>query len=101
MLAFTYDHMEISRDEWEAGMGTQVAALNKRLLSTIDEVLARHPDAVIVLFSDHGGRADSDDTAELHRSFLAARTPDHPRLFANAPFAEEVIRTLLRSYRSN
>ncbi len=56
---------------------------------------------MIVLFSDHGGRADRADEAELHRSFLAARTPDHPELYAANPEAEEVIRTLLGAYGSN
>jgi len=56
---------------------------------------------VIVLFSDHGGRADWEDEAELHRSFLAARTPGHPGLYADNPKAEEVIRTLLGAYGSN
>ena len=101
IFAPSFDDMGLTREEWEGGMSAQVAALNGKLLDTIDRILTRHPDAVIVLFSDHGGRADWADEAELHRSFLAARTPDHPGLYADDPKAEEVIRVLLGAYGSN
>ena len=101
LYAHTFEEMGISRDAWDEGMRAQVAALNDQLLRTIDRVLDRHPDAVIVLFSDHGGRADTTDIEELHRSFLAARTPGHPGLYAAKPAAEDVIRTLLGAYGSN
>jgi len=99
--AHTSQEMEISHAEWAAGMTTQVEWVNRQLLPAIDRVLAQHSDAVIVLFSDHGGREDWGDEAELHRSFLAARTPDHPGLYADNPVAEEIIRVLLATYRSN
>ena len=98
IFVHTYVDMGLTHEEWAAGMIAQVAALNGKLLDTIDRILDRHPDAVIVLFSDHGGREDRADEAELHRSFLAARTPDHPGLYAANPEAEEVIRTLLGAY---
>ena len=47
----------------------------------IDEILAERSDAVIVLFSDHGGRMSLPGD-EVHHSFLAARTPGNARLFA-------------------
>ena len=54
------------------------------LLEAVDEILAERSDAVIVLFSDHGGRhAVPGD--EVHHSFLAARTPGNSRLFDAEP----------------
>ena len=101
IFAPSFDDMGLTREEWAGGMAAQVAALNEKLLDTVDRILDQHPDAVIVLFSDHGGRADWADEAELHRSFLAARTPGHPDLYADDPKAEDVIRTLLGAYGSN
>jgi hypothetical protein len=97
----TYERMGLSRDEWAAGMVAQVSALNARLVDAIDRVLDDHPDAVIVLFSDHGGRADLADEAELHRSFLAARTPGYPGLYTDNPLAGDVLRTLFSAYGSD
>jgi len=101
MYAYTFAELGISREAWAEGMAAQINGLNARILTTIDQVLDRDLDAVIVLFSDHGGRADAADTAELHRSFLAARTPGHPHLYGDAPLAADVIRVLLDAYESN
>lgn len=101
IYAHTFAELGTTHEAWAEGMAAQIEGLNARLLTTIDQVLERDPDAVIVLFSDHGGRADTADTAELHRSFLAARTPGHPGLYGDAPLAANVIRVLLAAYGSN
>jgi hypothetical protein len=64
--------------------------LNTRLIESVDQIIARHPDAEIVLFSDHGGRFDLN-TAEWHRTFLAARTPSRPNLFAESPHPGSIL----------
>lgn len=92
------EDLRVSREQWASGMAPQIEGLNRRLLETVDDLIARHPDAVIVLFSDHGGRTARADLDEWHRSFLAARTPGHPELFADAPRPDAVIRTLLDAY---
>ena len=58
-------------------MDVQLHAVNAMLLEAIDEILAERSDAVIVLFSDHGGRMPIPGD-EVHHSFLAARTPATP-----------------------
>lgn len=63
----------------------RVEPLNPRLLEAVDSILERKPEATIVLFSDHGARYSLADPDEWHRSFLAARTPEHPALFADRP----------------
>jgi len=92
------EDLGISREQWGSGMAQQLEGLNERLLETVDELLARHSDAVVVLFSDHGGRTARAELDEWHRSFLAARTPGHPGLFAEAPRPDVVIRILLDAY---
>ena len=37
-------------------MDVQLHAVNAMLLEAVDKILAEQSDAVIVLFSDHGGR---------------------------------------------
>jgi hypothetical protein len=65
----------------------------------VDEIVARVPRAVVVLFSDHGSRYSLDlKTTEWYHSFLAARTPDHPKLFASEPVPTAILRTLLPIY---
>jgi hypothetical protein len=88
----------ITREQWKEGMTAQLDALHPRLLDAVDEILADEPDAVIVLFSDHGGRMDEADRDEWHRSFLAARTPGQPGLFGGSPRPDTIIRTLLEAY---
>jgi hypothetical protein len=79
-------------------MAASLDVLNGRLLETVDAVLEAHPEAVIVLFGDHGARVSEDDRDEWHRPFLASRTPGHERLFAEAPRPDVIVRTLLATY---
>jgi hypothetical protein len=89
--------LEISVDEWADRMDGQLRAVNERVLAAVDQLLGDHPDAVIVLFSDHGGRYDLE-LDEVHRSFLAARTPDHPGLLADEPHPHAVLRLIEATY---
>jgi hypothetical protein len=98
VFADSMQDMGITREQWTEGMAAQLEAIHPRLLDAIDQILAGKPTAVIVLFSDHGGRMDEADRDEWHRSFLAARTPGHPGLFADAPRPDTVIRKLLEAY---
>lgn len=73
MFSVFTEQTGISEEEWAAGMRGELAYLNSRLLEVVDSILARRPDARIVLFSDHGGRISIDDPEEWHRIFLASR----------------------------
>jgi hypothetical protein len=81
-------------------MRGQLDGLNSDLLTTIDQITARRPEAVIVLFSDHGARyslAERGD--EWHATFLAARTPGHPQLLDGAAEPSAVLRMITDTYR--
>jgi hypothetical protein len=88
------DKLGITVDEWAAGIGAYLGWLNLRLIETIDQLVARHPDVEIVLFSDHGGRFLVSDQEEWHQTFLAARTPTRPGLFANSPHPDSILTTM-------
>jgi hypothetical protein len=85
--------------DYSAAMKGDLASLNPKLLAMIDEIVRRDPDGVIVLFSDHGARYSlALRETEWYHSFLAARTPGHPDLFASEPVPTAILRTLLPIY---
>jgi hypothetical protein len=89
--------LEISKSEWAEQMDVQLAAVNAMLLEAVDKILTERRDAVIVLFSDHGGRMGLPGD-EVHHSFLAARTPGNARLFDNEPHPHAVLRVISEAY---
>jgi hypothetical protein len=92
------DRLGMTRDEWAAAMADQLHGLNDRIIASIDRIRRAHPNAVIVLFSDHGARYSAADPAEWHQSFLAARTPGHPRLFESEPRPDAILRLVEEAY---
>ena len=83
-------------EEWADRMDGQLAVVNARVLAAVDAIVERHPDAVLVLFSDHGGKFDGQE--EIHHTFLAARTPRDPRLFEAEPHPHALLRLTLEAY---
>lgn len=67
------DRLGITLDEWAAGAAGYLEYLNGRIIEAVDAIIARHPDAVVVLFSDHGGRYTYTEPEEWRRSFLTTR----------------------------
>lgn len=96
IFAFSAEELELSLDEWTDQMRQHLPEVNERVLATVDSVLARHPDAVIVLFSDHGARYGSGE--ETYRSFLAALTPGHPNLYETEAHPHAVLRRVNEAY---
>ena len=92
------ESLDVTREQWSAGMQDTLEFLNVGLLDAVDDILDRHDDAVIVLFSDHGARYSYDDPEEWHRSFLIARTPGHPGLLADQPKADAILRIVIDAY---
>ena len=85
---------------WTERMRGQLDGLNSDLLATIDRITERRPDAAIVLFSDHGARYSLRERGdEWHATFLAARTPGHPRLFDEEAEPSAVLRLMTDTYR--
>jgi hypothetical protein len=100
--AFTswQESLGLTTQEWAARAALQLDGLNADLLETVDEILTQRPDAVIVLFSDHGARYSRANRAtEWHNSFLAARTPGNPGLFEDEPHPYAVLRLVTETYR--
>ena len=99
IFAAQIETMGMSLSDYSASMKGDLATLNPKLLAMVDEIVAKDPDAVIVLFSDHGSRYSLDlKLTEWYHSFLAARTPGHPELFASDPKPVNIMRTLIHTY---
>jgi hypothetical protein len=99
IFAAQIETMGMSLADYSASMKGDLATLNKKLLAMVDQIVARDPGAVVVLFSDHGSRYSLDlRLSEWYHSFLAARTPGHPLLFAGDPKPTSILRTLLPIY---
>ncbi len=75
----------------------QVDQLNGLLLSTVDELVARDPNAVIVLFSDHGPRIPGNVEARFD-NLLVARTPGFPRLLGSSPTNINILPRVFDAY---
>jgi hypothetical protein len=91
------EKLDISRAEWADQMAVQLEEVNARVLAAVDRILEEHSDAVIVLFSDHGGRIDVE-SEEVHMSFLVARTPERGELFGAEPHPHAILRLLTEAY---
>jgi hypothetical protein len=63
----------IPLDDYARRMVPQVDALNGRLLSAVQRIVADDPEAIIAIFADHGTRVQSETSAEAHRTLFAAR----------------------------
>jgi hypothetical protein len=94
MFDIVIERLDITVDEWVAGIAGNLRYLNSRMIDVVDTLIATHPDAVIVLFSDHGGRFTFQDPEEWHSVFLAARTPSVPDLYSEDPRPGAVLSTL-------
>jgi hypothetical protein len=92
------DRLGISPEAYGEAMVEQVDYLNDQLLRTVDAIIDRDPTAVVVLFSDHGGRFAEGPSGEHFRTFMAARTPGHDRLFDGDVSLVNVFPTLLNAY---
>ena len=99
IFAAQIETIRMSLVDYSAAMNEDLATLNPRLLDMVDAVVAKDPNAVVVLFSDHGSRYSlALKQTEWYHSFLAARTPGHPLLFADDPKPTAILRTLLPIY---
>jgi hypothetical protein len=87
----------LAADDFWRLYADQMTYLNGLVLSAIDTILA-DPEAVIIVFSDHGSRRTEDDKAEWHRTLFAARTPGAPDIFGGASHAPAIIPVLMNAY---
>jgi hypothetical protein len=96
IFAFSADELEMAVDEWAERMSRHLPAVDDRILEAMDRLLREHPDAVVVLFSDHGARYGNPE--EDHKSFLMARTPGNPNLFEQDPQPDAILRMIEEAY---
>lgn len=102
IFAAQIETMGMTLADYSDSMKGDLATLNPKLLAMVDEIVARDPGAVVVLFSDHGARYSLElKQTEWYRNFLAARTPGYPLLFADDPKPTAILRTLLPIYVTN
>jgi hypothetical protein len=71
----TTDELGISMNTYGELLRQQMDALNSMALGAVERIVAADPEAVVVLWSDHGLRYSLSNPDEHFRSFLAARTP--------------------------
>jgi hypothetical protein len=88
----------MSKADYAIALSEELAYLNARTLEGVREILTRDPDALVVVFSDHGTRYDGEDVPEYFESFLAAHTPGHPALFGEMPSPVNFWPALLNAY---
>jgi hypothetical protein len=84
-------------DEHWARLVEHLQHLNALVLEAVDELIADDPEAVIVLFSDHGQLVDGEQ-ANMFRNLILARTPGHPELLGPAPTLVNILPALLNAY---
>ncbi len=92
------EDLDISLDYYREMYSGHLSTVNRKIVVTIDTMLAGNPDALIVLFSDHGARYSFNAPEEWSRSFLAARTPGHPNLFGESPTTTHILCDLFVAY---
>jgi hypothetical protein len=98
-LWVTVSHeLGISPAAYAAAMGAQIAALNERILALADAIVSNDPQAVVILFSDHGARHDRENEEEFVRDFFAARTPGHTAVFPEDVHLVNVFPHLFSAY---
>jgi len=99
IFAAQIETMGMSLADYSAATKGDLATVNPKFLAMVDAIIAKDPGAVIVLFSDHGSRYSlALKLTEWYHSFLAARTPGHPDLFAADPRPVNILRTLIPTY---
>jgi hypothetical protein len=101
----TFQELDVPADEIAAAYTRQVEYLNSQILSAVDRILDRNPDAVILVMSDHGSESRLDwlnarrsDFDERFSNLFAARTPGYPELFGEDPTAVNTLTRVLNAY---
>ncbi len=73
------DNLWLTESEYIERARPQFDALNDRVLRAVERLVETDPDAVIVIFSDHGSRFRGLDDPEAHRVLFAAERHDRLR----------------------
>ncbi len=89
--------------EYDRRLEGQVAFVNARTLRLVDEIVAADPDAVVVVFSDHGSKlsdpADGYRGADMRTAnLLSVRSPGQAGIIDDRSTLANILPRLLRAY---
>jgi hypothetical protein len=90
--------VRMTLEEYGAGWIPQIKYTNQLILKGVDEVLDLDPNAVIVVFSDHGIRYDRADREEQLRNFLAIRSPRNNSVLLSDTSAVNILPIIFNTY---
>jgi hypothetical protein len=77
----------------------EIEYLNSLVLGTVSEIIKNNQrPAVIVVFSDHGYRADLDDRNEMLRNLFVSYTPGHEGIFPQDVGLVNVVPRIVNAY---
>ncbi len=96
--ATTLAQLGVTLDELSGPFMGQIEFLNARVLAAMDSVISDDPDAVIMIFSDHGSRVDPTDPDESFRNLFAARTPGRSDVFSEGDTPMSMFAALFNAY---
>ena len=88
---------EFARDDRELLLG-QLAHLNDLVRATVARIVGADPNAIVIVFSDHGHRHDLDDPTEMLHSLFLSRTPGHAGLFPSDTSPINILPRVLDAY---
>ncbi len=108
-FALTYDDnieaIQLGWTEYGRRLEGQLTFLNTRTLDLVDQIIAADPDAVVVLFSDHGSGARWSETdpskadVDLRTAnLLAVRSPGRTGIIDDRSTLANLLPHLLRAY---
>lgn len=92
------DHSGMSSDEFLSAYADQVDYLNHLVLEAVDGIVERSPKAIVVVFSDHGSRANRTPDADWYATLFASRTPGHSNVFPDDARPIEIFPRLFEEY---
>jgi hypothetical protein len=92
------DHSGMTSTDFLRAYADQVHHLNGLVLEAIDGVLEHAPDAAVIIFSDHGSRAERVPDDDWYATFFAARTPGHDNVFPDDARPIAIFPLLLGAY---
>lgn len=92
------EQLGISFDEYRALLARELTVLNGLVIQAVQRVVNADPEAVVVVFSDHGIRYSYDDRGEHLEILFAARTPGATGLYPADAHPVNLLRVFLAEY---
>jgi hypothetical protein len=99
------EYQRFGRAEYSRRLAEQISYLNRRVLQAVEAIVVADPEAVIVIFSDHGsgirvdvGYGGPTDVDLRTANLLAVLSPGHPDLIDDRSTLVNVLPRILRAY---